>query len=128
MMSHGENEAANVATFNLFSEYYVKFKQCFCSKTDHFMGNLGANTIKHVSDMELYIILSTLEKFKHWNRTFLITKYQYWQVKQCLVHGHHQYFISVGFSTQNKYYFHYFIQRTGCVHYVRCSLVKNRFT
>ncbi len=25
--------------------------------------------IKHVSEMELYIILSTLEKFEHWNRT-----------------------------------------------------------
>ncbi len=30
------------------------------------MGNLGANTIKHVSEMELYIILSTLEKFECW--------------------------------------------------------------
>ncbi len=46
----------------------------------HFTGNLGTNTIKHVSEMELYIILSTLEKFECWNRTVLITKYQ--QVKR----------------------------------------------
>ncbi len=30
--------------------------------TGHFMGNLSPNTINHVSKMELYIILSTLEK------------------------------------------------------------------
>ncbi len=28
----------------------------------HFTANLGGNTIKHVSEMELYIILSTLVK------------------------------------------------------------------
>ncbi len=35
-----------------------------CTNTNHFTGNLGANTIEHVSEMELYIILSTLEMFK----------------------------------------------------------------
>ncbi len=39
------------------------------------MGNLGANTIEHVSEIELYNILSTLEKFERWNQTVLITKY-----------------------------------------------------
>ncbi len=52
----------------------------FLLKTDHFTGNLGANMIGHVSEMELYVILSTLEKFELWNRTVLITKYQ--QVKR----------------------------------------------
>ncbi len=73
MMSHGENEAMNAAAFNLFTVHFVKF----CSTTDHFMGNLGTNTIEHVSEMELYnIILSTLEKFECFNRTVLIMKYQ----------------------------------------------------
>ncbi len=40
------------------------------------MANSGANTIKHVSEMEMYIILSTLEKLEHWNLTVLITKCQ----------------------------------------------------
>ncbi len=48
----------------------------FLLKTDYFTGNLGGNTIEHVSEMELNIILSTLEKFEHWNWTVLITKYQ----------------------------------------------------
>ncbi len=42
----------------------------FCSKSDHFTGNLSTNTIKHVSDIELYITLSTLEKFECWNQNF----------------------------------------------------------
>ncbi len=75
-MSHSENQAVNAATFNLFTGHFVEFEQCFCPKTDYFTGNLGANTIKHVSEMELYIILSTLEKFERWNRTVLISKYQ----------------------------------------------------
>ncbi len=33
----------------------------FFFKTDHFTGNLGANTIEHVSEMELYNILSTIK-------------------------------------------------------------------
>ncbi len=33
----------------------MKFEKKNCSKTDHFMGNLGTNTIEHVSVMELYI-------------------------------------------------------------------------
>ncbi len=50
---------------------------CFCSKAGYFTGNLGTNMIEHVSEMELYIILSTLERFEHWNRTVLIIKYQW---------------------------------------------------
>ncbi len=75
MMSRCENEAVNVAAFNLFNGHFVKFEQCFCSKTYHFMGNLGANTIEHVSEMELSFIFSTLEKFECWNLTVLIMKY-----------------------------------------------------
>ncbi len=30
---------------------------------------------EHASELELYIILATLEKFKYWNLTLLITKY-----------------------------------------------------
>ncbi len=67
MMSHSENEAEIAAAFNLFTGHFVKFEQCFCSKTDNFMGNLAANMIEHVSVMGLYIILSTLEKFEGWN-------------------------------------------------------------
>ncbi len=43
---------------------------------EQFTGNMSTNTIEHVSEMELYIILSTLEKFENWNQTVLITKYQ----------------------------------------------------
>ncbi len=64
MMSHSKNEAVNADSFNLYTRHFVEFEQCFCSKTDHFTGNLGANTIEHVSEIELYIILSTLEKFE----------------------------------------------------------------
>ncbi len=49
----------------------------FCSKSDHFKGNLGANKVKYVSEMELYIILSALEKFESWNWTVLTNKYQW---------------------------------------------------
>ncbi len=76
MMSCSENEALNAVTFNMFTRYFVEFVQCFCSKTDHFTSNLDTNTIEHVSEMELYNILSTLEKLKRWNRTVLIMKYQ----------------------------------------------------
>ncbi len=51
----------------------------FLLKTDNVMGNLAANMIERVSEMELYIILSTLEKFESRNQTILIMKYQ--QVK-----------------------------------------------
>ncbi len=40
------------------------------------MGYLGANMIEHVSEMQLYIILSTLEMFESWNQTVLTKKYQ----------------------------------------------------
>ncbi len=66
-MSRGKNETVNAATFNMFTGQFVEFEWCYYLKIDHFMGNLGTNTIKHVSEMELYIILSTLEKFECWN-------------------------------------------------------------
>ncbi len=49
MTSHSENEALNDAAFKMFTGHFVEFERRFCSKTDHFMGNLGANTIEHVS-------------------------------------------------------------------------------
>ncbi len=52
----------------------------FLLTNDHFTDNLGANTIGHISEMELYIILSTLQMFECWNWTVLIMKYQ--RVKQ----------------------------------------------
>ncbi len=64
MTSRNENEAVNAATAFAYL------------KTYHFTGNLGASIIEHVSEMELYKILSTLEKFECWNGTVLITKYQ----------------------------------------------------
>ncbi len=48
------------ATFKTMTGHFVKFEQCFGSKSNHFTGNLGANMIEHVSEMKLYIILSTL--------------------------------------------------------------------
>ncbi len=63
MMSRCENEALNAATFNMYTGHFVEFERCFCPKTNHLMGSLGANTIGHVSEMKLYI-LSTLEKFE----------------------------------------------------------------
>ncbi len=60
----------------------------FCKTTDHFTANLGANMIGHVSEMGLYIIWTTLEKFESWNQTLLITKYKH--VKWCQMEGHPQ--------------------------------------
>ncbi len=75
-MSDGENEALHTATFNMLTGHLVEFEQCFCSKTDYFTVNLGTNMIEHVSEIELYNILSTLEKFESWNKTVLITIYR----------------------------------------------------
>ncbi len=61
MMSCSENEAVNV-----WSLYDV-----FVKKNWPFYGQFG-----HKSEMDLYNILSTLEKFECWNRTVLIRKYQ----------------------------------------------------
>ncbi len=48
-------------------EPFLKFESCFCWKTYHFVADFGANTIEQLSEMLFYIILSTLEKFEHWN-------------------------------------------------------------
>ncbi len=61
MVSPDENRALYDVTFNMMTGHLVEFIQKFCT------ANLGANTIEHVSEMELYIILSTLEKFELWN-------------------------------------------------------------
>ncbi len=86
MMSHSENEAVNATKFNMFTGHFVSFEWWFCSKTDHCTGNLGVNMIKHLSEMELYNILLTLEKFECWNWTVLIMKFQ--PMKWCQLHGH----------------------------------------
>ncbi len=75
----------------------------------HFTGNLVTNMIKHVSEMELYVVLPTLKIFG--NRTVLITKYHQ-QVKQCQVHVHLRSSYGYTFQIQNKY-FNYFIQQHG---------------
>ncbi len=62
MMLHSENEARIHATSNMKDDFFMKFESRFWTKTYHFMANLGGNTIEHVSEMTLYIILSTLEK------------------------------------------------------------------
>ncbi len=109
--SRNENdEAFNTATFNMFTEHSVEFERRFCSKTDHFMGNLGANTIEHVSEMELYNILSTFEKSKRWNCSFnhkiLACEMVSSARSSPIVH------IDRFFQTINKY-FHYFTQHHG---------------
>ncbi len=38
------------------------------------IARLGTNMTEHKSEMELYIILATLENFECWNQTILITK------------------------------------------------------
>ncbi len=98
MTSSGENET--LQTCHL-PGHFVEFEQCFFSKSDHFTGNLGANMIEHISEMELYIILLTLEKFECRNLTYLITKYQW--VKQCQVHSYSHSSYRQAFQTQNKY-------------------------
>ncbi len=53
----------------------MKFEYCFGANTDYLTANLDGNTTEHVTEMELYIIVSTLEKNLWWNQTLLITKY-----------------------------------------------------
>ncbi len=72
MESPGKNELCKHATLKTMTRYFVKFEQCICPKSNHFKDNLDTNTIDHISELELYIILSTLEKFKSWNWTVLI--------------------------------------------------------
>ncbi len=85
MTSCSENKAVNAAASNLYTRHFLKFEQCFCSKTDNFTGNLGANTIKHVSEMELYIILSTLENLKTGIGQFQSRNISGWNGVRCTV-------------------------------------------
>ncbi len=79
--SPGHNEALHKCHFLdiLWSVYDVFAKNIFnyftqqhWQQTDYFMDNLFTNTIKHVSEMELYNILSNLDN----QSESLITKYQ----------------------------------------------------
>ncbi len=74
----------------IFYEIWSKF---LVKRNYHFTSNLGPNTIEHVSEMELYIFLSTLEKFECWNRTVLIMKYQW---------VHSEYTVNFGKGGLNK--------------------------
>ncbi len=108
-MSRSKNEALNAATFNMFTRHFGEFEHCFCSQTDHFMGNLGANMIEHVSEMELYIILSTLEKSERceldsFNHEILVGEMVLSEQSSPIVH------IGRSFWTNNKC-FHYFTQQ-----------------
>ncbi len=53
----------------------MKFELCFWSKTYHSTANLGWRMIKHISEMILYIILSTLGQNWWSSQTVLIRKY-----------------------------------------------------
>ncbi len=57
MTSCSKIEAVNAATFNLMTGYLVVFVRRFTI----LWPNLGAHMIDHVSEVGLYIILSTLK-------------------------------------------------------------------
>ncbi len=71
-----ENDTCIHATSNMKDIFFKKLECCFWFKktTDYFTGNLVGNMIEHVSEMEMYIILSTLETNAGEIRV-LITKY-----------------------------------------------------
>ncbi len=54
--NQSENEAFIQQGLNNMSTVFVNFAQCFWSNFGHFMANLGAYMIKHISEIELYII------------------------------------------------------------------------
>ncbi len=55
----------------------MKFSWNLWSNSNDCIARLGANIIKHASEMGLHIILATLEKFECWNQTLLVTKFHY---------------------------------------------------
>ncbi len=55
----------------LNSSKFQQDDQRFCGVC-YFMNNYGENTVKHTSEMKLYMILPTLEKFSCWNQTIII--------------------------------------------------------
>ncbi len=112
MMSPGEKEALNAVTFNMMTGHFVEFVQSFYSKADHVTVNLGTNTIKYVSEMGLYVILSTLETFGHLNQSFNHEISAGETVSGMQVHSH-PYSSYKAFWTQNKYYFNYLTQQLG---------------
>ncbi len=76
MMSCSENEVCIHATSNMKDDFLWNLNTVYIFfKTDNFTANLGGNMLEHVSEMELYIILSTLEKKLWWNQIVWITKY-----------------------------------------------------
>ncbi len=88
MTSQGKDVAMNVIIFNMVTSHFMEIVQSRCSKTENLTANLDTNTIEYVSEMRLYIILSTLEKFEQWNQSVWITNY--WCMKWCQVHSHPQ--------------------------------------
>ncbi len=55
----------------------VKFALSFWSNSNDCMARLGTNMTEYAPEMKLYIILATLENFKHWNQILLIMKIKY---------------------------------------------------
>ncbi len=55
-------------------EVVVKFAWSFWSNSSDGMAKWGANMTECSTEMELYIILATLENFECWNLTLLIMK------------------------------------------------------
>ncbi len=67
MMSPARTRLCTQTTFKTMTRHFVEFVWYLGWKSDHFMAHLGENSIEYVSEMEMYIILSTLEKFECWN-------------------------------------------------------------
>ncbi len=62
--------SAIMEDMKLFCQVWMEF----WSNSNDSMANLGTDTTEHASEMELYIILATLENFECWNQILLITQ------------------------------------------------------
>ncbi len=51
----------------MMTTHFVEFVRSFALILTILPAMWEANMIKHVSEIELYIITSTLEMFEHWN-------------------------------------------------------------
>ncbi len=61
-------------TEGLYTESLSKMTEVIMEFMQSFWPRLGANTIKHISELELYIFSTTLENYECWNQTLLIMK------------------------------------------------------
>ncbi len=103
-----DDEAWKPESFNMMTRHFVEFVWCFClKKTWSFYGQ-STNMVEYASEMELFMILPTLESClcwnltdlitKYWNPTDLITKYKWVKWHRCTA------FQIVHISRLNKYY------------------------